>query len=270
MYNIIDFSHWTATNEMSSGANEKDWLEFEGKRGLFKYAKINNNVVCGEYWSELMASDLFRLSGLDAMSVSSGTYNGRLGSMCYDLIPKYGAFREMVDVLPSSNIADHGRFEVDVLFEISSLTTRYKLIKMFIMDFIIGNNDRHTGNFAINQITKELYPLYDNGSSLGCRLNDETIDIMSRDSMQYNAFLINKLKSCAVDSNGREMKCIDLLKIIENNDTLTYNLAKQDIINRITDKEVTGILNRFIDIPGMPSKMLPFLHKMIFDRLQLI
>lgn len=58
-------------------------------------------------------------------------------------------------------------------------------IRMLLFDILIGNSDRHPGNFGYT--TNGFYPLYDNGSSLCAYVRDADIPSILRDSRRFNA-----------------------------------------------------------------------------------
>ncbi|GEM_PF-4121125 len=81
--------------------------------------------------------------------------------MCYDI----GNIIEMGDLYTAAHS------DLDVTYSLKNLITKVSeetfrsLLKMFIFDFVIGNRDRHSGNFALGY-DGSLAPLYDNASSL--------------------------------------------------------------------------------------------------------
>ena len=76
---------------------------------------------------------------------------------------------------------------------------------MMVFDFLIGNADRHQSNWAIlayivdsdkKKIQVRKCPLYDNGSSLCCYVNDSQLDKMfGKDPGPFNALVNTKSRS---------------------------------------------------------------------------
>jgi len=81
---------------------------------------------------------------------------------------------------------------MEVLLESHSLIDvkkiKEKFFEMFIIDCLIGNTDRHNGNwgFLLNKETKEIKfsPIYDCGSCLNPLLEDVEIEKMSSEELK--------------------------------------------------------------------------------------
>ena len=75
---------------------------------------------------------------------------------------------DIIEVIKESNMID-------------TKSTTQKFWDMFVMDSLIGNTDRHNGNwgFLLNKKTKEIEfsPIYDCGSALNPMLEDEEMEI---------------------------------------------------------------------------------------------
>lgn len=63
---------------------------------------------------------------------------------------------------------------------------------MLLLDILIGNSDRHPGNFSL--VNHEFYSLYDNGSSLCAYVPKKDIESVMRDKMRWKALMYSKSK----------------------------------------------------------------------------
>jgi hypothetical protein len=79
-------------------------------------------------------------------------------------------------------------------------------IQMLLFDFLIGNSDRHQSNWAIlikpsfdkKKISFRVRwsPLYDNGSSLCCFINNEELNqLLGKDKERFEALVDSKSRS---------------------------------------------------------------------------
>ena len=78
-------------------------------------------------------------------------------------------------------------------------------LQMMLFDFLIGNADRHQSNWALLlsigtkdglSIQVRQCPLYDNGSSLCCYVNEDQLELYSkRDERSFNALADSKSRS---------------------------------------------------------------------------
>lgn len=221
MITIRDYSSWNTYDGAAegSGRSEKTWLiSNDGKIGLFKFPKTDptTSQETTEHISEHLAHQLGEVVGVSTANVDIGSYHGRIGSMSYlvrkpneelkegilfisGLYPNYDA-NKMID-------ADSGKYYC--LEHIFNSTNNYvpkeAWIEMMIFDFLIGNADRHQSNWAIlscqvdpakKQVHMQKCPLYDNGSSLCCYVNDSQVDKMfGKDPGPFNALVTTKSRS---------------------------------------------------------------------------
>lgn len=118
---------------------------------------------------------------------------------------------------------------------------------MFILDYLILNEDRHLNNFGIirnvnNLNWIDIAPMFDNGQSLNILdYNEEELIINSQGRFFYNVydfdFIISKIK---------DIKRIDLSKIDGVVDEFDELLHKYQSITRMTDRRINKICTLLI------------------------
>ena len=264
MYQLYDFSKWKVSPKKWRGANPKTWLENSiGQRALFKYTKVNNGMYSGDHWSEKMASDLIKLFGLVSMDVDMGYYNDRLGCLCYDITESHGAFTEAWTVLPPKSTATDRSFTLNDLKVSFSPNAYEEAIHMLIIDFIIGNNDRHTENFAILNTSGLLCPLYDNASSLACRVDEANIIKMKKDKMQYQAFL-DRPKSKMTIGSVENAPHTMVIPYLRQQEPAIYNKISQ-YIKSLSASRINSVLSNFS--PVVSTDRLAFIERVLVDRI---
>lgn len=216
--NIIDFNDWFTYDGFAegSGRSEKIWLQsMDGEIGLFKFPKIDPETtdVTTEHISEHLAHQIGNILGVETARVDIGTYQGRIGCMSY-LLNKANECIVEGAIFILGNHPDYdmermqeittGRYYcIDHLLEVSnSPTVTKKWIQMMLFDFIIGNSDRHQNNWAIviryagKSLRGMVCPLYDNGSSLCCYVNERQIEnYLGKDTNRFNALTDTKSRS---------------------------------------------------------------------------
>lgn len=128
---------------------------------------------------------------------------------------------------------------------------------MFIVDCLIGNTDRHNGNFGFikNIKTEELTlaPIYDCGSCLFSTFTDEKMEeVLNNEGLLRDCI---KNTSSAIKYNGSKIKYYDFITILENDDcseALMRMYPRIDInkINDIIDEIpcITDIRKKFYKI----------------------
>lgn len=113
---------------------------------------------------------------------------------------------------------------------------------MFILDYLILNEDRHLNNFGIirnvnNLNWIDIVPIFDNGQSLNILdYNEEELIINGQGRSFYNVydfdFIISKIK---------DIKRIDLSKLDGVVDEFDELLHKYQSITRMTDRRINKI-----------------------------
>lgn len=255
---VIDYSQWDIYEGASegSGRSEKEWLinKDTNEIGLFKFPKTDKTT---EHISEKLASELAKKIGLECAKIEIGKYNSRIGSMSYLINTEKEILIEGISLINSKyptynprTMYDYLKDEYYSLEMILNSINDYNLVddflKIMIFDFLIGNTDRHQNNWAVISINDNIRmcPLYDNGSSLCCYLEDEKIDsYLGNDKMKFNSLVNTKSKSrVRLDKkNKKETTHLEIVKyicrhyyssVIELVNTININLT-EDIIEKL-------------------------------------
>jgi len=129
-----------------------------------------------------------------------------------------------------------------------------KIDEMIALDFIIGNEDRHRGNFGIIRNADNLEwlkpaPIFDNGNSLFFDRDNDDIEYFGVDSLgkafgDSNRLCLNYIDFPGWYNSTKGKKIIDIIKsILSNNERL-----KSERIDKITNiiKERIDIFERTI------------------------
>ena len=132
-----------------------------------------------------------------------------------------------------------------------------KFWDMFIIDSLIGNKDRHNGNWGImlNKITNisEFAPIYDCGSCLNATLSDSEIENLSETEIKNLA--INTY-SC-IKENGKKINAMSYIKSLKNSNC---NNAIFRVFNKIDLNKIEGFIN---NVEGITNIRKEFYKKII-------
>ena len=207
---LVEYSNWQIYEGASegSGRSDKIWLINPDTKeiGLFKFPKTDKTT---EYISEKLASELAGLIGLKCAKIELGKYNSRIGSMSYLINKKSEILIEGIYLInkkypnydPASmydNVNEEYYSIEMVLNSLDEYNLKNEFLKIVIFDFLIGNTDRHQNNWAVirHKDTFEMCPMYDNGSSLCCYLQEDNIDsYLGKDKMKFNSLVDTKSRS---------------------------------------------------------------------------
>lgn len=296
MINIRDFDGWNIYDGASegSGRSEKVWLmSKDGDIGLFKFPKIDpaTSQETTEHISEHLAHQIGEILGVSTANVDIGTYHGRIGSMSYLVSQPNEYLKEGIGFI--SGI--YPNYDADKMVDTSSgkyyclehiLQSTYEIvsrdvwIEMMVFDFLIGNADRHQSNWAILELSGEPWekrevrkcPLYDNGSSLCCYVNDKQLDRMfGKDAGPFNALVDTKSRSIIRIDGSRKAQprhrevvkyllseypethdiCVQFIKKL-NNDIIDnlVNVYQSEILSLEKNKLIRRFLKRKLEILG--------------------
>lgn len=106
-------------------------------------------------------------------------------------------------------------------------------ISLECIDALIGNYDRHNGNWGIlvndSEQKVKMAPVYDCGSCLCSQLTDEQMKQMLDNQTEINNRIYNKPTS-TITENGRRINYYDFIYSLKNKDC---NNALEKIVNEI-------------------------------------
>ena len=281
---MIDFSK--ATEELNSykGSEKKKTLIYNNIRYLVKFPdpireKNKNISYVNNAFSEYVGSNIFKIIGFETQNTLLGTYtyNGRekIVCACEDFTDGNHVLYEFENLALSANPDKKIDTELsdimEVIEEIKNLSQiiiadniKEKFWDMFIVDSLIGNTDRHNGNWGllVNARSSKagFSPIYDCGSCLNPMLEDNQIERINE--VELKNLAIN-CYSC-IKENGKKINYMTYIKSTKNEEC---NNAIRNIIKKINIDEI----NNFIDkIPSMTIVRKEFYKKIIYYRYEIL
>ena len=253
---MIDFSNATEQLNTYKGSEKKKTLIYDNKRYLVKFPdpvreKNKNISYINNAFSEYVGSNIFKIVGFDTQTTILGTYtyNGKekIVCACEDFTDSKHVLYEFENLALSTNPDKKIETElVDILDVIEETkvmiphNTKEKFWNMFVIDSLIGNTDRHNGNWGflveLKSAEIEFAPIYDCGSCLNPMLEDDEIEKLSKSEIKNLA--INSY-SC-IKENGKKINYMTYIKNEENE-------ACREAICRVFKKINIMEINNFID-----------------------
>ena len=281
---MIDFSK--AIEELNSykGSEKKKTLIYDNKKYLVKFPdpirqKNKNISYINNAFSEFVGSNIFKIIGLEVQNTLLGTYmdneKEKIVCACEDFTSEDNKLYEFESLALSVNTDKKIDTEllditevIDILQKESSIiitdNIKEKFWDMFVVDSLIGNTDRHNGNWGllVNVKTKKAIfsPIYDNGSCLNPLIEEENFEKMSDTEIKNLAV---NCYSC-IKENGKKINYNSYIKSMKNNEC-------NSAIKRIFPKINITLINEFIDnISCMSNKRKEFYKKIIFYRYEVL
>ena len=269
---MIDFTNAIEEFNRYKGSEKKKTLIYDSKRYLVKFPdpireKNKNISYINNAYSEYVGSNIFRIVGFKVQNTILGKYkyngNDKIVCACEDFTDEENELYEFESIALSSNPDKKIGTEVEDIMEVIQTNkmicsdTSKMFWKMFIIDALIGNTDRHNGNwgFLINVKTQkiEFSPIYDCGSCLNPLLEDTEIEKL--DEIAIKNLTIN-CYSC-LRENGKRINYINYIKKMKNKEC---NDAIKEIFLDIKINEI----NKFIDeIEGISNIRKAFYKSII-------
>lgn len=238
-------------NNTTNGMLKKAWIIESGTRYLLKGGYKNELL---QPFNEVLASEICKRLGFNHVSYSLDTYKDAVVSICPCFITKdtelITCYQIRNDMKRNDNIKDYEEY-IKVLEEHGISDARIKMENMYILDYLIMNEDRHLNNFGIirNVNTLEwvdVAPIFDNGQSLNITYYDnEEMHISGEGRLFYEVKPFDEIIKVVKD-----IKRIDLSKldgIVEWFDEL---LHKYQHLTRFSDTRINRLcilLNRQIN-----------------------
>lgn len=230
--------------------------------------------------NEYISSHIFQMLGFTAQETLLGYYDDNIVVACKDFeYPnnKLLSFAKIKNTIygtmrtSSPDPENSSSFISTDLYETLDAINKQQLIdvdelrslfwKMFIVDTFIANFDRHNGNWGIlrNNITKEkkIAPIFDNGSSLYPKINNEDIlYYLSNERGCFNGLMLNHTTS-AITYRDKKINPQKFLLETDKKEVLT---AAQDVYSRINNKEIIDFI---YDVPVISEHRKEFYSSVI-------
>lgn len=160
-------------NNTTDGMLKKAWIIEDGIRYLLKGGYKNETL---QPFNEVLASEICRRLGFDHVEYSLTIYKDMVVSKCpcfVDINTELVTGRQIMD----DSIDDHESY-IKKLESEGIEDARIKMENMFILDYLMLNEDRHLNNFGIIRNVNTLKwvdvaPIFDNGQSLNIQYDGE-------------------------------------------------------------------------------------------------
>ena len=271
-----DYTMYEKTPVMFSGAEKKFEIIIEGHRYIVKFQKNSEVGLTFNYVSEYLGSHIFQTVGIPVQETFLGTYDGKNVVVMKN-------FLEQDDTLVAFNGVGESSLERDkelyqytyeditaMLQENMKSTNVEETIErfwdMFIVDALIGNFDRHGGNWGFIKRDNQyrIAPVYDNGSSLYPKLNtDEKLAevLASEEEIDQRIY---KFPASHIKVKNRKSSYFE---VISSRQFEACNEALKRIVPRVDLARINDIID---DIEGISELRKNFYKVMLQQRFEKI
>ena len=258
---MIDFTNAVQKNKTYAGANGgKISVLYNGEQYMLKFPPfptINKEMsYTNSCISEYIGCKVFESVGIPVQETVIGTYTSKgkekVVVACKDFTSQgitLQDFASLKNRIIDSERNGYGTELADILSTIDeqtamdSETLKTRFWDMFIVDALIGNWDRHNGNwgFLYNNATDEvtLAPVFDCGSSLYQQADEDLMKKILSDKNELNHRIFD-IPLSAITYNGKK---INYFKFLSEGKFPDCNKALKRIASRIDMKKIYEIID---------------------------
>ena len=278
---MIDFTNAVQKNKTYAGANgSKISVLYNGEQYMLKFppfpTKNKGISYTNSCISEYIGCKVFETVGIPVQETVIGTYTSKgkkkIVVACKDFTSQgitLQDFASLKNRIIDSERNGYGTELTDILSTIDeqtamdSETLKTRFWDMFIVDALIGNWDRHNGNwgFLYNNATDEvtLAPVFDCGSSLYPQADEDLMKKILNDKNELNHRIFD-IPLSAVTYNGKK---INYFKFLSEGKFPDCNKALKRIASRIDMKKIYEIID---NTPTITELQKEFYKTMLTER----
>ena len=229
-------------NNTTDGMLKKTWI-IEGNTRYLLKSGYKNEIL--QPFNEVLASIICERLGFNHVTYFIDTYKDMVVSKCPCFITKdtelITAYQIKNNMNRHDSIEDYEEY-IKLLENQGIEDARIKIENMYILDFLIMNEDRHLNNFGIIRDVNtlkwlDIAPIFDNGQSLNIQdYNDEEVMISGHGRLFYEIKPFDEIIKVV-----KNIKRIDISKldgVVEEFDDL---LHKYQHITNMSDRRINKL-----------------------------
>lgn len=238
-------------NNTTDGMLKKAWIIENETRYLLK-GGYKNEIL--QPFNEVLASEIGKRLGFNHVEYTLDTYKDMVVSKCPCFINKDTEFITCYqitnDMKRYDNEQDYEEY-IKLLEDNGIKNARIDMENMYILDFLIMNEDRHLNNFGIIRDVNTLKwlgvaPIFDNGMALNVPYYSEEEAIIAREGRLF--YEIKPFDN--IIKIVKDIKRIDISKLEDLPEWFDNLLHEYQTITKMSDKRIhllCVLLNRQIN-----------------------
>lgn len=259
----LDKNIFRSPNNTTDGMLQKGWIIENGKRVLVKGTYTSNKE---EPINEYLASQICKRLDFDYCNYEVEWFDKtKLISKCNDFINENEELISAYDIYNSekkpNNINDY-EFYIQILEKHNVPNARENMENLFVLDYLMLNNDRHLKNFGVIRNVNTLKwervaPIFDTGESMQCdKYTDEIYFSSGKGKFFSNT---DKDYEDILKTIGKDILRIDLSKLKGICDDYRLILEKYqdklDMSDKRKEKLVSGLDKRITKLSEFISNI---------------
>lgn len=260
---MIDFTNCEINKFKYYGGKNggKLCIKYIGEDYMIKFPGMNKGNISMSYSnnciSEYVACHIMETLGLKVQKTLLGTY--RIGDKekivvaCKDFTSQGIVLKQFAELKNSQIETSENGYGTELREILETIENQgiYDVNKlkdffwdMFIADCLVGNFDRHNGNWGvlIDEVSEkiEIAPIYDNASCLYPQLDDDTMEKIMKDKEEMEA-RVYVFPTSAIKINDKKINYFEFISNVENEECnkalkRIYPLIDIEKINKIIEE----------------------------------
>ncbi len=283
---MIDFTDMPKRKKSYAGANgSKISIIYNGEQYMLKFPALatkNQEIsYSNSCISEYLGCEIYESVGIPVQKTVLGTYttekSGKKVVVACKDFTSFGVvlqdFASLKNQIIDSERNGYGTDLEDITSVFMEQTAldpaeiSERFWDMFIIDALIGNWDRHNGNWGFLYDTKNdsliLAPVFDCGSSLYPQADESMIEkvLNSRQEIHHRVF---NIPVSAIQFKGKKINYYEFISSLQNEEC---NRALERLVPRIDMKRIDKIVD---EIPIISDRQKIFYKTMLSERMEKI
>lgn len=279
---LVNFSESEEIFNIYRGSEKKKTLIHNETRYLVKFPdplreKNKDISYINNAYSEYIGSKIFEMLGFETQKVVLGKYKvedkEKIVCACEDFTNESNALLEFEN-LAISAVEKKTDTEIADIMQVIKMNENFinveETIKMFwkifIVDSLIGNTDRHNGNWGFLGNLKDkdykFAPIYDNGSCLNPLLEDRDIEQYLNNETELKNIALNTY-SC-LKENNKKINYYHYINSLKNEEC---NKALNEIFPKIELEKINEMIDNIECISEIRKQFYKQIIKIKYDNI---
>lgn len=278
---MLDFTNFPRKKKTYTGANgSKICIVYDDEFYMLKFptSPLKNKEMSytNGCVSEYLGSHIFDIIGIPAQETLLGTFSGngkeKVVVACKDFTGEDTVLQDFASLKNTIIDSEHNGYGTE-LTDILAAIEEQQIINpaelkkhfwnMFIVDALIGNWDRHNGNwgFLYNRRTDEitLAPVYDCGSCLYPQADDKIMESTLNDPAERD-LRIFQIPLSGIKINGTKINYFDFISSLQNDGC---NAALENIVPKVDMQKINALID---ETPFISDLQKTFYKTMLTER----
>ena len=275
---VMDYSIYGKNDKYYAGSEEKIGITIDNADYIIKFQKRSETGLLNNTFCEYIGCHIFSMLGMNVQKTYLGTFHGRSIVLLEDFIKENQQFVPFNEVGDSSLENDRETYQYSytdimrMLEENTKLTEVLQTIsqfwRMYIIDALIGNFDRHGANWGFikekNRYT--LAPVFDNGSCLFPRIHTDEACLEILDNVDEIDKRIYSFPTSQIQLGNKKSSYYDVISSLQFPEC---NQALRNIASKVDFEQIDALIDAIDEISAIQKRFYKIILQERFKKILL-